>query len=210
MENCLLKHAAFLTAITKNKEVTSAEIEALLSFLEKNNDDPLVALCFKVAAVYDRFCQGCYESDNAVQLPNALRALFNDTSEINVAIKRGHELFMKALEETSVEVDLSVLADTEADYFMNEQDNFDRRLLTGVFRTPDNNLPFTPNGTWHIGIANPWPGGMSAEAEVLARMKKGAENTGIRLTMLSNFVLEFLYFKFVVFREKKSEETRGN
>ena len=30
------------------------------------------------------------------------------------------------------------------------------------------------------------------------------------LTMLSNFVLEFLYFKFFVFREKKSEETREN
>ena len=30
------------------------------------------------------------------------------------------------------------------------------------------------------------------------------------VTMLANFVLEFLYFKFFVFREKKSEETREN
>lgn len=38
-----------------------------------------------------------------------------------------------------------------------------------------------------FGIVNPWPGDMSAESEVLARVKKAADDIGLNCVMLSNF-----------------------
>lgn len=39
----------------------------------------------------------------------------------------------------------------------------------------------------HIGVVNPWPGDMTAELEVLFRMKIASDNSGIGLYMLDNF-----------------------
>lgn len=47
--------------------------------------------------------------------------------------------------------------------------------------------PLTRDGIYTIGIVNPWPGDKSAEAEVLSRMKVGAEDVGVRYIMLDNF-----------------------
>ncbi len=38
-----------------------------------------------------------------------------------------------------------------------------------------------------FGIVNPWPGDMSAESEVLARIKRASDDVGIECVMLSNF-----------------------
>ena len=38
-----------------------------------------------------------------------------------------------------------------------------------------------------IGVINPWPGDMSAESEVITRMRRGAEENGINLVALDNF-----------------------
>ena len=47
--------------------------------------------------------------------------------------------------------------------------------------------PLTIDGTYTIGVVNPWPGDRSAEAEVLSRMKAAAEDIGLGYVMLDNF-----------------------
>lgn len=49
------------------------------------------------------------------------------------------------------------------------------------------NIPILRQGRPVIGVVNPWPGDMSAESEVLARLKRAAEENGIGYVMLDNF-----------------------
>lgn len=65
----------------------------------------------------------------------------------------------------------------------------DKRLLHQLrYRNSEGRvIPFTNRNQWSIGVVNPWPGGMSAEAEVLTRMRAAAEDADINLIYLSNF-----------------------
>lgn len=47
--------------------------------------------------------------------------------------------------------------------------------------------PLTVDGNYTMGIINPWPGDKSAEAEVLSRLKVGAEDIGLGYVMLDNY-----------------------
>lgn len=48
-------------------------------------------------------------------------------------------------------------------------------------------IPLNRAGRMHIGVINPWPGDLSAESEVLARINRAAKEAGIACTLLSDW-----------------------
>lgn len=51
----------------------------------------------------------------------------------------------------------------------------------------DTHYPISPNGMVNIGVINPWPGDISAEYEVIERLKKAGADIGINCTLLDDY-----------------------
>lgn len=63
---------------------------------------------------------------------------------------------------------------------------FEMSFFPGI-GADDTHYPISPNGMVNIGFINPWPGDVSAEFEVLERIKKAAADIGVRCTLLDDF-----------------------
>lgn len=66
---------------------------------------------------------------------------------------------------------------------------YEYTLLTSLTLKTDlgDRMPVTPAGKIRFGMVNPWPGGKSAEFEVIARTISAAEDAGMECVPLSNF-----------------------
>lgn len=84
------------------------------------------------------------------------------------------------------------LALAPLEYFGSDISSLDRSMIEQVLQrvTPNTHSCYRPicrTGTPVIGIINPWPGDKSAEAEVLTRFKRAADENDIQCVYLDNF-----------------------
>ena len=72
---------------------------------------------------------------------------------------------------------------------VSKQDEFEISKVSMYAGIGDagNSRPILKQGIPVIGIVNPWPGDMSAESEVITRMKRGASEIGARMVVVDGF-----------------------
>lgn len=114
---------------------------------------------------------------------------FKIRTGIEEEIKEGVQKF---IERDIPFAELSQYADAVEEYLRNEMTPKELIKIQElpVVHNKDNKkmiYPLTRTGEYTMGIVNPWPGDKSAEAEVLSRMKVGAEDAGLGYVMLDNF-----------------------
>jgi FMN phosphatase YigB (HAD superfamily) len=115
----------------------------------------------------------------------------NICSEILKGVLDFVDDFSGIIERYPVEINNSV-ALMAMEYFAENVSQYDEKKIMEVSYFPgigaDNTcFPISPRGVATIGVVNPWPGDESAEAEVITRMKKAAEDINIQCIMLDDF-----------------------
>lgn len=77
-------------------------------------------------------------------------------------------------------------------YFEQAISKYDECQLMKLYRNVDMKgenyrIPLNKSGRMRMGIINPWPGDLSAESEVIIRIKRAAQEAGIECVMLSDW-----------------------
>lgn len=78
------------------------------------------------------------------------------------------------------------------DYIANHLSIYDEKKINEVCYLPgvgddSTSFPISKHGVMTFGVINPWPGDMSAENEVIARLKQTAADLGAKCIALDNF-----------------------
>lgn len=118
---------------------------------------------------------------------------FDKIKYIHTKLNEGIRQFANACTKKDVLYAIDkLLSETVFQYLSNDISKYDEMLLQQIpvlKMIGDKRLiyPLSRKDEMSIGIVNPWPGDKSAEAEVLSRMKVGADDIGLGYVMLDNF-----------------------
>lgn len=188
MKNQIVFNSPYLTCIARENENAAGVVVKMLEVFSEKNLDCWAEIGFKYMAPVlalpniDSFLKS-HSWVNRI-----LRAVEAPHNNVKKRVYVGVQLWNELLTNYA-DLSISMLANAVADYLENFMSAYDRDLLQSL-ELPDKDgqyYPINHKGDWSFGVVNPWPGDMSAEAEVLARMKAGADDAGIKMTMLSNF-----------------------
>lgn len=87
---------------------------------------------------------------------------------------------------------INMFKDFIIEFINNKLSRYEKLRLMELYKTISYNnrnykIPLNKNGIGKIGIINPWPGDLSAESEVVARINTSAKETGIECVLLSDW-----------------------
>ena len=96
-----------------------------------------------------------------------------------------------AVRKYPAEIDLNA-ALAPLEYLTERISQYDKKKIAEVCYFPgvgadDTHFPMTAKGMITMGVINPWPGDVSGEMEVVARIKQAADNIGIGCILLDNY-----------------------
>lgn len=157
-----------------------------------------------MAVLYTDNKEMCNFAENkSTFMINEVLALLTTNSESELYStqdkEKRNEIRTQILQGIAVFNEMSISTDTKKKYreavleyldaYMTQKELIHIQELPVLHKVNDKVLvyPMTRDGQYTIGIVNPWPGDKSAEAEVLSRMKVGAEEVGLGYVMLDNF-----------------------
>lgn len=187
MEQVLI-NSAFLTSVYLLDEEDVGAVESLLERLPNMGLTEWAEVGYKyIAPLLQTENQGSLRKHRWVDA--ILQAVDEPCNSVRERVAEGVRAWQTEAESSGVSLCVPALAEAVANYLENNISAHDLDLFQSL-KLPDGDgayFPINRRGKWNIGIVNPWPGDMSAEAEVLSRMKAGAADAGVELTMLSNF-----------------------
>lgn len=182
-------NAAFLTCIYAEDGDNGQRMEEMLSALPEDGGAPWEEIGYKYIAPLGGLSRRNELLAREPWLKAVADAVADPKNRVKDAVERGVSLWEKELSRRNLVFNENALANGLSEYLNRRTSARDLALLQSL-RLPDRSgayFPINRRGKWSVGIVNPWPGDMSAEAEVLSRMKAGADDAGIDLVMLSNF-----------------------
>ncbi len=187
--NWLNEYSAFLTCVYNDDTADLKSIEQLLEAIPPECDDPWIKIGYSYLSVITKFFHNDSKENHPwiYQIVEAVNDPFNN---VLTSVETGITLWNDTVTRSGLSFDWNNYLNAVIDYLENALTPVDRDLFQSLKiknASDEKYRPINYKGTWNVGIVNPWPGDMSAEAEVLSRMKVGAEDAGIQLTMLSNF-----------------------
>lgn len=179
-----LRNALFFTAVENIYPRAVGKLMTMLQGYEECQSDAWKIVGYK----YIGALEGANRNFSSSKwVSRILAAVNDDVNGVRESVCEGIADFSTDCEKYGLSV--QSLSKAVENYLNNYISRYDLDLFQSLY-LPDKQgqyLPITPHEKWNIGIVNPWPGGMSAEAEVLYRMQKAAEDADMNLTMLSNF-----------------------
>ena len=179
-----LRNALFFTAVENIYPRAVGKLMTMLQGYEECQSDAWKIVGYK----YIGALEGANRNFSSSKwVSRILAAVNDDVNGVRESVCEGIADFSTDCEKYGLSV--QSLSKAVENYLNNYISRYDLDLFQSLY-LPDKQgqyLPITPHEKWNIGIVNPWPGGMSAEAEVLYRMQKAAEDADMDLTMLSNF-----------------------
>ena len=188
MTSSVVMNSAFLTCVARTDVELAGAIENAFSMLSEKKIDQWAEIGFKYIAPLTALPRNEAFLREHPWLDKIVRAIEDSFNNVKERVDAGVHLWSEQ-NLCKTELQLAELASAIADYLENHISAYDRDLLQSL-ELPDTDgiyFPINRKGFWGFSVVNPWPGDMSAEAEVLARMKAGADDAGIRMTMQSNF-----------------------
>lgn len=101
------------------------------------------------------------------------------------------DCYEAAVKKYPAEPDLNA-ALAPIEYLTEKASQYDRKKIAQVCYFPgvgadQTHFPMRAKGMVTVGIISPWPGDISAEMELVARLRKAADNLGIGCVLLDNF-----------------------
>ena len=187
--NWLNEYSAFLTCVYNNDSADIKNIEHLLESIPPECDDPWIRIGYNYLSVITKLFHNDSKGTH-LWVNQIIEAVKDPYNNVFASVETGITLWNDTVARLGLSFDYGRYLNAVVDYLENALTPVDRDLFQSLKLKNANNEEYRPinyRGTWNVGIVNPWPGDMSAEAEVLSRMKVGAEDAGIQLTMLSNF-----------------------
>lgn len=137
------------------------------------------------------------KKDKNVYKPVYQNACDNEKRRMDICDRILHGVldFVDAFENFSnrypLKIDLNA-ALAPMEYFAKNISAYDKMKIFEMSFFPgigadDTHYPISQNGMVNIGFINPWPGDVSAEFEVLERLKQAARDIGINCTLLDDY-----------------------
>lgn len=119
----------------------------------------------------------------------------NITDNIDIVTKifSGQEKFVTDATDLSLSKDvLSHIYNSVITYFNKDISKYDECQLMKLNKNEliggeIYSIPLNRAGRMHLGVINPWPGDLSAESEVVARINRSAKEAGIKCSLLSDW-----------------------
>lgn len=184
-----IKNGLFLTCVFQFDPEDIDLVQNMLDKLEYQSDNEWFQVGYKYIGPLQIECPEECNFDTSNWLSKILEGIHDSKNGVIEEVEAGVRQFTLDYKNGTCLQNVAALKKAIKNYLEKNISHYDRLLFSSLM-CADNNGEYnhiTPNDTWNIGVVNPWPGDMSAEAEVLARLKKSAEDAGFRLTMLSNF-----------------------
>lgn len=175
------RSSAFL-AWLRSKACLDEKLIKKMADYEPRDDWEMVGFAFigpLEAAGVTRSCQSRW-------VAQVLRAVRDPENGVYDAVNAGAEAFRQMAGKATIK---QKAAEAVIAYLEKALTPYERTLLTSLTLETDrgDRMPITPAGKMRFGIVNPWPGGKSAEFEVIARTIAAAEDTDMECIPLSNF-----------------------
>ena len=184
----VMVNAAFLSCVLRKDKKTAEAVEKMLNYKPEEREDKWTDIGFKYLAPISSQPQKEVFLNEHPWISTIFDAVYDVQNGVIEQVDKGIRIWKECTEQLP-RIDINLLTEAIADYLENDLSPVDKDTFQSLMLPDDdgNYFPINKRGKWNIGIVNPWPGDMSAEAEVLSRMKVGAEDAGVDLTMLSNF-----------------------
>lgn len=121
------------------------------------------------------------------------KTIISDNKDIVNKINGGQEKFVTDASALTFSEDvLSQIYDAVITYFSEDLSKYDECQLMKLYKNEQiggetYRIPLNRAGRMHMGVINPWPGDLSAESEVVARINRSAKEAGIKCTLLSDW-----------------------
>ncbi len=187
--NIILKNSQFLSIIRKHDVETAEEYCKLLQLAFGEFSNYWEEIGFKYISVLPKIGEKTELFDSHPWISEIMMGIHDTFNGVAESIEKGIHVFDSIIRTTfSNRVDKNFLLDAIVDYLDNYISNYDLDYFQSLYLKKNNDYyPINHRGSWSIGIINPWPGSMSAESEVLSRMRVGCADAGVKMTMLSNY-----------------------
>lgn len=181
-----ISNEIFYTILEKNDNETGLLIEKLVNAYEERISDEWEIFGYKYIGGL-KAASFTIPSREHELINNIFAAIRDQRNGVTEKVTVGVKNYLRDTE--NLNLNKQAIKNAIVTYLESELSRYDADMLMQlkIEREDGVRVPITKHLKWNIAIVNPWPGSMSAEAELVMRNKQAAEDAGLNLTMLSNF-----------------------